>query len=145
MKDKTKLLVMKTAGALFVAGIILFLAMITLDEIGSGTLTPMFAIVFLPAIAIIAILVIMIKQQSKGVKKGLPMHDEMSTRIKHSAGYYSYIITIYFLLAVMWYHMLIEELSLPPILPEHIAFSTMAFMFAIFCVAYLIIKRRGIK
>ncbi len=145
MKDKTMLLLIKTGGAILVAGIMLFLISITLFEMNQCTLTPLFAAVFLPAIAIVAVLVIMIKKQSRGIRNGLPMHDELSTRIKHSAGYYSYLITVYFLLAVMWYHFLMDEMPLPQILPEHLAMTTMLFMLVVFGLSYLIIQRRGLK
>ena len=145
MKDKTKLLVMKIGGALLALGIILFLVTVAAEEMIQGTLTPVFIVAAIPAVAIIALLIIMIRKQGLGVKSGLPLHDEMSNRIKQRAGYYSYLVTIYFLLALMWYHFLADDSGLPPILGEHIAIGTMIFMFLVFGAAYIIIKRRGIK
>ena len=145
MKDKTNLKLFKAFGIVLVLGMVLFTAYIMLEEASQGTPTSTFVVALLPAVAIIALMFFMVRQKSRDVKRGLPMHDEMSLRIKHRAGYYSYLLGIYFLLALIWYDFLGEGCTLPEIPGNIVVIMTMIFMFAVFGVSYLIIERNGIR
>ncbi|MFH1470528.1 MAG: DUF2178 domain-containing protein [Candidatus Micrarchaeota archaeon] len=55
-----------------------------------------------------------LKDQHENVVKGFPQEDERSTRIKQKAGYYTFLISIYLLLAIGMYS---DESAVNPSLP----------------------------
>jgi ABC-type transport system involved in multi-copper enzyme maturation permease subunit len=145
MNDKQKLKLMKVGGVILTFLIILILSSIFINEISSGTFSPLLYVTLMPAVAIIALLIGMIVKRSKEVKAGLPLHDEMSQRLKERAGYIAYSITIYFILVLMWINFLIEDIETINLEPRFIIYGMLFFMLAVFGISWLIIKRKGIK
>ena len=144
MNDRARLKLMKIGGAIFILGIIMFLIMIFVAEISAGTFSPLLFTTLLPAAAIIAVLVIMIGKRSRDVKKGLPVHDEMTQRLKERAGYIAYSITLYFMLALLWVDFLVEDMEAFGLEPRFIVYGTLFFMLAVFSISWLMLKRRGV-
>ena len=99
----------------------------------------------LPAILIILVLLLRIKIQSEGVKSGLPMDDELSKRMKERAGYLTYLITIYFVLGLMWYNLFfVEQFNVPELPMNLLIFGILFFMFIVYTANWVIINRTGI-
>ena len=146
MKDKTRLKFMKLFGATLVAGIIVFLAILFVVESREGGFNPVLLITLVPAAAIIFILVANMKRLSTGVKSGLPIEDELSQRMKERAGYLTCMITIYFSLALMFYHgFLVEDFGFPGLAVRHAMMVILIFMIAVWGMVWYMLKRRGIK
>jgi hypothetical protein len=146
MNDEKKLSIMKIIGGLFIAGIIIFIATIFIIEIQSGTYTIWLFIIIIPAILIVLTLFLLIKRQSEGVKSGLPLDDEMSMRIKERAGYNTYLITTYFVLALMWYNIFsVEQFGVPEIPMNYLIFGILFFMFTVFSLNWIVLNRKGVE
>lgn len=145
MKDKTRLLPMKIFGVTLVAGIVTFLGTVFIYESSQGLSPISMFWLLVPATLVIVILVIFLRRLSTGVKKGLPIDDEMSQRIKERAGYLSFMITMWFTIGLMWYHSFIEELGLPEILARHIIIIILIFSLSVFGLVWFILSRRGLK
>jgi len=141
-----RLRLMKVIGAVVVAVILLFLVMLFTIEINQSGFNPTLLITLIPAAAIIILLVVFIMRLSKGVKTGLPISDEMSQRIKERAGYLTSMISIYFILGVMFYHgFLVEDYGFPGLIVRHAMVLVLIFMLAVFGIIWFILSRRGIK
>ena len=54
------------------------------------------------AIIILVFAIVMIKRRYASIKKGMPLEDERSKRIMVVAGYYAFLLSIWFLLALAW-------------------------------------------
>jgi hypothetical protein len=145
MKDKTRLLLTKIGGTILVVGIIGFLGSVLMFEAGEGLSLMSLIWLIIPAVLIIAILIMLLRRLSTNVKKGLPIDDEMSRRVKERTGYLAFMVTIWFMIGFMFYNSFVEEWSLPIIPTRYIFIITMAFMLLVFGVIWLILSRRGIK
>ena len=85
-----------------------------------------------------------VRKKLSAVKKGLPTRDEMERRVSHKAGYYAFIASIWFSLAVMFYAGIgVEEYSLPALLPRHYPALIVAFTGLVFVVSYLWLDWKG--
>jgi hypothetical protein len=145
MDDNNKFLIMKLFGGILVIGIILILISIFIVEISAGTFNLTLLIILLPAILIIAILIFRINQIGEGVKSGVPLDDELSTRIKERAGYYTYISTMYFVLGLMWYNIfIVEYITVPQIPMNYLIFGILIFMVIAFALTSMILNRKGL-
>ena len=146
MKDKARLFWMKLFGATLVAGIIVFLAYVFVTETMESGFSPVLLLTLVPAAAIILILVATVKRLSKGVKSGLPVDDELSQRLKERAGYLTCLATLYFVLALMFYHgFLVEDFGFPGLVVRHAMVVVLIFMIAAFAAIWYVLNRRGIK
>ncbi len=145
MKDKKKLLLTKIGGVILVAAIITFLGYVFVFEASEGLSLMSLFWLLVPAILIIAILILFLKRLSTGLKKGLPLDDEMSKRIKDRAGYLTLMISIWFMIGLMFYYNFMEELGLPAILARHVVVIAMMFMLVVFGIVWFTLSRRGLK
>lgn len=146
MRDKTRLKFMKLFGATLIAVIVVFLAILFTVETNENGFNPALLITLIPAAIIIIMLLLMIKRLSRGVKTGLPIDDEMSQRIKERAGYLTCMVTIYFVLGLMFYHgFLVEDYGFPGLVVRHAMMVTLFFMIGMFGLIWWIISRRGVK
>jgi|GEM_PF-6447067 len=145
MDDRARLKIMKVGGVILILGIIMFLIMIFVTEISAGTFSPLLFITLLPAATIIAVLVLLISRRSRDVKAGLPVHDEMTQRLKERAGYIAYSITLYFVIVLIWIQFLLEDVETISIEPRFVLYGTLFFMLGVFSISWLLIKRRGLK
>ena len=145
MKDKKKLLLTKIGGVILVAAIITFLGYVFVFEASEGLSLMSLFWLLVPAILIIAILILFLKRLSTGLKKGLPLDDEMSKRIKDRAGYLTLMISIWFMIGLMFYYNFMEELGLPAKLARHVVVIAMMFMLVVFGIVWFTLSRRGLK
>jgi hypothetical protein len=143
MKDRTRFTLMKAFGAVLIAGIALFMGYVFVFELGENTSPDTLFWLLAPAVLIIAILVLFLKRMGQGIRKGLPLEDEMSKRIKERAGYLAFMITLWFLIGMMWYEMMSEELGLPLPLARHMPIIVLLFMACVFGLLWFMISRRG--
>jgi hypothetical protein len=146
MNDRTRLKFMKLFGVTLIAIIIVFVIGIFIFETGESGFDPALLLILAPAALIIIMLVVLIKKMSKGVKSGLPIDDELSQRIKERAGYLTCMLTIYFVLALMFYHgFLVEDFGFPGLVVRHAMMVTLFFMIGAFAGIWFILNRRGVK
>ena len=115
MKMKTRMRLTKISAGIFGALVVAFWLLILYVEMGYGPPDPAFAFTLLPLIAILATLVFFVRRQDKAAKAGIPLRDERTERIENRAGRYAMIGTLWFLLAMGFYQMFMEELGLPDI------------------------------
>ncbi len=143
MDDKKRLQGMKVFGVLLVTFIVAFLAYVFVSESQAG-FDPMLLVLLLPAVAIITVLLLNISRLSKGVRSGLPLKDEMSERIKERAGYLTLMVTLYFVLGLMFYHgFLVEDYGFPGLVVRHAMMVTLIFMLGSFGLIWLVLNRKG--
>lgn len=146
MEDKKRFSLMKGFGVALIAFILLFLAMIFITESIKGDFTQTLLILLLPAAAIILILLANIKRLSKGVKSGLPVNDELSQRVKERAGYLTCMITLYFVLGIMFYHgFLVEDFDFPGLVVRHAMMLVMLFIIFAYALVWYALSKRGIR
>ena len=119
MKQKSdprkKLNLMKISAGIFATLIVAFWLLILYIEMGYGPPSPMFFVTLVPLAGILGVLVFIVRRQKGAVESGLPLKDERSERIENRAGRYALMGTVWFLLAMAFYQMFMEELSLPDI------------------------------
>lgn len=145
MKDKTRLLITKVFGVVMVLGIVFFLAGVFIYESAGGMSLIDMMLLLAPAILVIAVLIMFLRRMDRGVKAGLPLDDEMSKRLKERAGYLTFVITIWFMIGLVWYNGFIVDMGFPEIATRYMPMITLLFMLAVFGVIWLLISRRGIK
>jgi len=143
MKEQRKMKMMKISAGIFGALVVAFWLLILYVEMGYGPLNPMFFITLVPLIPILALLVFFIRRQSKAVKSGMPLRDERSEKIENKAGRYSVIGTLWFLLAMAFYQMFMEELGLPEILLRHFIWIVFFVILGLFAGFKLYFGRKG--
>jgi MFS family permease len=115
LKERKKMTVMKISAGIFASLVVAFWMLILYVEMGYGPLNPAFFFTLIPLIPILALLVFFVRRQDKAVKAGVPLRDERSEKIENRAGRYAMIGTVWFLLAMAFYQMFMEELALPDI------------------------------
>jgi arginine exporter protein ArgO len=99
-------------------------------------------------IPVVALLVVagagfMVWRRVKAAKAGLKFKDEMERKISYKAGYYAFIATIYFCLALSW---LIEEfpsMGITGFEPRHGPTLVLLFSGLVFVASYIILDRLG--
>jgi hypothetical protein len=114
-KEQKRMRMMKISAGVFAALIVAFWLLILSVEMGYGPLSPLFFVTLIPLAGILGLLVFFVRRQGKAVKSGMPLRDERSERIENRAGRYAMMGTVWFLLAMAFYQMFMEELGLPDI------------------------------
>ncbi|MDD1753445.1 MAG: hypothetical protein LUQ38_10215 [Methanotrichaceae archaeon] len=114
-KEQKKMKIMKISAGVFAALIVAFWLLILYIEMGYGPPSPLFFVTLLPLAGILGLLVFVLRRQGEIVKSGMPLRDERSERIENRAGRYAMMGTVWFLLAMAFYQMFMEELGLPDI------------------------------
>jgi hypothetical protein len=124
-----------------VVGVLAFLILI----ISKGPLMgEMFVLMLVIAAMVILIPIIRMSKARKDLKEGFPLVDERGTFIKRKAGYYSYLVTIYVILAFMYYELFLVELFDAPSLTPTVYFALIELVvLAVFGGLYLWFARRG--
>lgn len=103
-------------------------------------------IVLIISIAMMIIAVWIFRRESKNVKAGLPLEDERSKLIKQKAAAYSYYVSLYYLLGLMWYNIIAQNfLSLPRMDTEAALGVGIGGIIILFFVIWLIVSKRGDK
>ncbi|MFC2162124.1 hypothetical protein ACFLRF_00450 [Candidatus Altiarchaeota archaeon] len=101
----------------------------------------------LPMMILAIVMIFMIpfvKRRYFDVKAGYPYEDERSKKIMTKAMATSYIISIYWMLALMFYTGIgVEDHGLPPLIPRHVAVLGIAGMAVIFGLSYIYVSLRG--
>ncbi|MFH1234634.1 MAG: hypothetical protein V1493_03395 [Candidatus Diapherotrites archaeon] len=101
--------------------------------------------VFVPLVALLVVAGagFMVWKRVKAAKAGLKFKDEMERKISNKAGYYAFIATIYFCLALSW---LIEEfpsMGITGFEPRHGPTLVLLFSGLVFVLSYIILDRMG--
>ncbi|MFH0860182.1 MAG: DUF2178 domain-containing protein [Candidatus Altiarchaeota archaeon] len=88
------------------------------------------------AIVIIGLAAVLNMWQS--MKTGQPLKDEMTVKLAHKAGYYTWMITIYLALAVGW---VIDDI--PGMMPRHGATAVLLLSAMTYFIVLAVLKLRG--
>ncbi|MCX6801540.1 MAG: hypothetical protein NT067_00350 [Candidatus Diapherotrites archaeon] len=101
--------------------------------------------VFIPLVALLVVAGagFMIWKRVKAAKAGLKFKDEMERKISNKAGYYSFIATIYFCLAIAWFSDYLPSIGITGFEPRHAAELVILFSGLVFVISYLILDRIG--
>lgn len=103
-------------------------------------------VVLIISVSMMIIGVWIFRKESKNVKAGLPLEDERSKQIKQQAAAYSYYVSIYYLLGLMWYNILAHNfLSLPRMDTGAALGVGIGGIIILFFVIWLIVSKRGDK
>jgi len=142
--EKARVRAIYIISALFIAILGLFMAGVLMDIFTSGASPVMLIAVIAPFIAIVALLIIFIKRRTGIIKSGLIVKDEMTIRAEGNAGRYTSIITIWFLLALMWYQGFgSETFGLPELAARHVIYLVMFLTMGLFFGLRWHFTRRG--
>ena len=142
-KERKKMKIMKISAGVFAALIVAFWLMILYTEAGYGPLNPLFFVTLLPLAGIIGLLVFVLRRQGEAVKSGMPLRDERSERIENRAGRYAMMGTVWFLLAMAFYQMFMEELGLPDIPVRYFIWIVFFVIIGLFAGFKLYFSRKG--
>ena len=96
------------------------------------------------ALILIIFAIPVLKRGYESIKKGHPMEDEMSSKIKVKAGYLAFLVSIYYILGIMWYLGYAPEKGWPMLIPRHVAAISIVGMAIIFGLCYLYVSRKGV-
>jgi hypothetical protein len=92
----------------------------------------------------VVLLVIFVRKRAKAIRESLILKDEMTSRAEGNAGRYTSIITLWFLLALMWYQGFgSETFGLPELAARHIIYLVLFLMMALFFGLRWYFIRRG--
>lgn len=116
-KEQGKMRAMKISAGIFAALIVAFWLMILYIEMGysDGGINPVFFVTFVPLAGILGLLLFFVKRQDRAVKSGMPLRDERLEKIENRAGRYAMMGTMWFLLAMAFYQMFMEDFGWPDI------------------------------
>ena len=104
MKGKRRLIILGIAfAAVVLTGLLLSATLFSKGRVEEASLG------FLAALLLGAFAVKFLKDQNENIEKGFPREDERSERIKQKAGYYTFLITVYLLLAIGYYSDMASE------------------------------------
>lgn len=90
------------------------------------------------ALIIVLIGIVAVLSMLHAVKTNQPLQDEMTTKLAHKAGYYTWIATIYIALAVGW---VIDDI--PGMMPRHGSTAVLLLSALTYFIILGIIKIRG--
>ena len=143
-QDKLRLKLLWIFFAILILGLASFLITIFVTE-GVPTKLDTWFWLLLPAVLVVLIAALMVRRTSSGVKSGFPLKDERSEKLKEKAGYKAFLVSMYFVLVLMWYQFFVNELGLPP-LPEagYLILGILFAMFIIFALFWLHYDRKGV-
>ena len=120
---RKKMRIMRISAGIFAALVVAFWLIILYIETGyvepGGSINPLFLVTLAPLVGILGLLLFFVRGHEKTLKAGMPLKDERSERIENRAGRYAMTGTVWFLLAMAFYQMFMEELGLPEILLRH--------------------------
>jgi len=138
-KDKSKVFI----GGLFAIFCILALSVwaYTSIQVGGnmGAMLPMGI-----AVVIMVLMIPFLKRRFIDVKNGYPYEDERSKKILTLATARAYTLSLYWMLALMFYTGLgVEEHGMPPLIPRHVAVVGILGMAAFFVLGYIYTNWKG--
>ena len=141
-----KLKIMYVLGASLIIILGAFLAGIMINESRLGSLSPASAVIItIPFIGIVAVMVLFLKRQRDAVKSGIPLRDERTERADNRAGRYTTMLTIYVLLAFLWYQFAVEDAGFPQIETRFVIYALLFFMLLVFTGLKWYFERKGDK
>lgn len=139
MKDKVRLALVTVVAAAVAVTMVLFSLTIGLKGRTLEAFAPLITAVVL-AVGIIWIL----GREREKIKKGLPMEDERSKRVKERAGFYAFIAGVWFNLGLLWYNSLIvEEFGVPELITRHALSASILAMAIFFFIFWWYFNRKG--
>ena len=140
---RKKMKLMKISSGVFAALVVAFWLMILYIEMGYGPPSPLFFVTLVPLAGILGLLLFSVRRQGKAVESGMPLRDERSERIENRAGRYAMMGTVWFLLAMAFYQMFMEELGLPDIPLRYFIWIVFFEIIGLFAVFKLYFSRKG--
>ncbi len=138
MKNRNKILLAGAITVLVVASLLLFASTL----LAKGKIQE----IILPGGILLIVVMFMIpfiKRRILDVKKGYPYEDERSKKIITLASARAFTLSIWWLLALMWYADFAQESSWPELIPRHVAAAGIVGMAALFALSYLYTSWRG--
>lgn len=85
-----------------------------------------------------------VKQRLLDVRAGYPPEDERSKKILVHASAKAYTLSIWWMLALMWYTELSQDSTMPELIPRHVAGAGIVGMAILFGLSYLWTNWRGV-
>jgi hypothetical protein len=140
---RKKLNLMKISAGVFAALVVAFWLLILYIESGYGPLSPLFFVTLIPLAGILGLLVFIVRRQGLAVRTGMPLRDERSERIENRAGRYAMMGTVWFLLAMAFYQMFMEEMGLPDIPLRYFIWIVFFLILGLFAGFNLYFGRKG--
>ena len=137
--DRTRLVL-----AVVVTALVISTSLVFLKEVSSkGEATKM----ILPGLILVVVVVLMIpflKRRYFDVKQGYPYADEMSNKMLLNATSKAFTLSIYWMLALMFYTGIgVEDYGYTELIPRHVAVAGIFGMGASFVLCYLYVNWRG--
>jgi len=86
---------------------------------------------------------VMIFKKAKSVKSGLPVEDELARKVNHKAGYYAFLGSMYFGLALMFFRDSFQKFGLPDLACESLIGLQIVFTGLVFIVSYFVLDWKG--
>ena len=143
-REKRRLMMMYAGGASFVLLLAAFLGSIMIKESAAGALDAVSALIItIPFIGIVAFMIMFLNRQRNAVNSGLPLRDERTEKADNRSGRYTTMATTYFLLALMWYQFLTEDLGYPQIEARHLIYLILFFVLISFTAFKMYFGRKG--
>lgn len=115
VKEKKRTRMVNIGAWTMAALVIMLWLVIASNEMRLDPVSPLFFITLVPLFFILLLLVMMVRRHDRAVKSGMPLTDERSGRIDNKAGRYTVTVMTWFLLAMAFWQLFMEELSLPDI------------------------------
>lgn len=144
---RKKMKLMKISAGIFAVLVVAFWLMILYIEMGyvepGGSISPLFFVTLLPLAGIVGLLLFFVRRQGMAARTGMPLRDERSERIENRAGRYAMMGTVWFLLAMAFYQMFMEELGLPDIPVRYFIWIVFFVIIGLFAVFKLYFSRKG--
>lgn len=132
--NNKKLWMMYITGIAFVILLVAFLGSVFIFESANGSLDIFSMIIMIiPLALIILVLIMVLKKQTKSMKSGLPLKDEMTQKAEGLAGKYTTLVTTWSLLGLMWYNLfMVDMFNFPELSGNYLILGIVIFMSVLF-------------
>ncbi len=118
-KERRKMRIIKISAGAFAALVVAFWLFILYTELGylgpGESISYLFFVTLAPLAVMLAMLFFIVRRRERSMRSRMPLRDERSDLIEGRAGKYAMMGTLWFLLAVAFYQMFMEEMGLPDI------------------------------
>ena len=94
------------------------------------------------ALTVIIFALTFVKRRYSDMKEGFAFEDERSKKILNKSAANSYYISLYWMLALMWYADLAPGSGYPELIPRHVALAGILGMALLFALNYLYVSRK---
>ena len=108
--DKKKFTLMAITFLTLLIGLVVFLTTMFIYQKGEFNNEVILSIII--ALIILGFAVYFVAKRKKELDQGIPQHDERSRKIMYLAAARAYYISLYWLLAIMWFDLVFQKLDL---------------------------------